>query len=218
MKSTVALVDSGVHAEHPHIVDRGGDVRAWRVASRAEGTLEVVEDPEGTDVLGHGTAAAAAILDLAPGSMVESIRVFEAESTAEFERVLIALDKVLELRPLVCNLSLGTTSTEYAEQLTSRVVKFAENDIAIVAPAFWQGLPCYPGCLEGAHGVRIDASLAREQPEQRSAGGRSDWFASPYPRELPGLPRDSNLAGVSMACANVSGYLLRRWSSRSSPE
>ena len=33
--------------------------------------------------------------------------------------------------------------------------------------------------------------------------------ASPFPRPIPGVPRERNLAGVSFAVANVTGFLAR---------
>jgi hypothetical protein len=33
--------------------------------------------------------------------------------------------------------------------------------------------------------------------------------ASPYPRDIPGVPRERNLNGVSFAVANMSGFVAR---------
>jgi hypothetical protein len=33
--------------------------------------------------------------------------------------------------------------------------------------------------------------------------------ASPFPRPIPGVPPERNLAGVSFAVANVTGFLAR---------
>ncbi len=209
MTARVALIDSGVNASHPHVVDGGGTVRSWRIEAAAGGPWSARTLDEHDDRMGHGTAAAAAILDLAPGARIDSIQVFEDGPSAVFERVLCALDHALELAPDLCNLSLGTTRDRWCTELEPRLARFVERGIPLVSPAFWRGLPSYPGCLPGCHGVREDAALERAAPEHRTVGGRQDWFASPYPRDLPGLPRSSNLAGVSMACANLSGYLLR---------
>jgi hypothetical protein len=64
--------------------------------------------------------------------------------------------------------------------------------------------------LAGCHGVLVDDSLARNEPQQRSHGDQKVWFASPHPRDLPGLPTAANLAGVSLAAANLTGYLASR--------
>jgi len=210
MSLSVALIDSGVNSGHPHIRDRQGSVRSWRVEGQTPSEFVAREVADVGDAVGHGTAAAAAILDLAPGIQVESIQIFEVGATTEFERVLCALDQALELEPDVCNLSLGTTRDLWNVQLEARIERFVERGIPLVAPVLWRGLPCYPGSLVGCAGVRVDASLERNRPELRSVGGRDDWFVSPFPRDLPGLPRESNLAGASMACANLSGVFLRR--------
>ncbi|HMA22912.1 MAG TPA: hypothetical protein VKP00_02930, partial [Gemmatimonadaceae bacterium] len=39
--------------------------------------------------------------------------------------------------------------------------------------------------------------------------GVSRFSASPYPRPIPGVPQERNLAGVSFAVANVTGFLAR---------
>ena len=57
--------------------------------------------------------------------------------------------------------------------------------------------------------VIADPNRPRAEPQLREVGGRPFWFASPYPRDLPGLPRARNLHGVSLATANVTGYLGR---------
>lgn len=214
MSPVVALIDSGVNWKHPHIQESGSQLRCWRAQLDEESRWEVVpmigSRAEQLDLLGHGTAAAAAILDLAPGSRIESIQVFHRDPTAVLDGILCALDHALVLAPDLCNLSLGTTSEESRAPLVERVARFSKQGIPLVSPSFWRNLPSYPGCLEGCTGVRIDPSLERAAPEQRKVGGRTDWFASPYPRDLPGLPRTSNLAGASMACANLSGYLAKR--------
>ncbi len=55
--------------------------------------------------------------------------------------------------------------------------------------------------------VDLHAGLERGAPELRPSGSTELWYASPHPRDLPNLPRAANLAGVSMACANLTGFL-----------
>ena len=205
MAVRIALIDSGVNLRHPHVRESGEIVAGPTLVG--EGTL----DPEAphTDVLGHGTAAAAAILDLAPGSVLYSIRVFTDRPECPFERVIAALALALEWGPRFVNMSLGTTEERWKKDLEAIGAAAAKLGIEVVSPATHGGLPSYPGSLEGFTGVIMDASLPRNRPERRASGGRTWWYASPYPRELPGLPRSANLAGVSMAAANLTGFLVR---------
>ncbi len=63
----IAVIDSGVHAAHPHV----GGV-AGGVAIRPDGSTEAGF----VDRLGHGTAVAAAIREKAPDAELFAIKVF----------------------------------------------------------------------------------------------------------------------------------------------
>lgn len=206
----IVLVDSGVHAEHPHVKEHGRVVACSTFRGPDEhGRVTRDDDAIATDALGHGTAAAAAILDLARGAELVSLRVFEREPACPFERVLAALRYALELDARFVNLSLGTTEERWRGELLDLGRAFAARGTVVVSPAAERGLPMLPGALAPYTGVLVDARLPRETPELRASGARSYWFASPYPRDLPGLARARNLAGVSMATANVTGFLAR---------
>ena len=64
---TIAVIDSGVHASHPHVggVDGGFGIRE-------DGAI----DEDYVDRLGHGTAVTAAIREKAPAARVIAIKVF----------------------------------------------------------------------------------------------------------------------------------------------
>jgi subtilisin family serine protease len=63
----IAVIDSGVHASHPHVRGIAGGI-----AVREDGTLH--EDY--VDRLGHGTAVTAAICEKAPNAEILAIKVF----------------------------------------------------------------------------------------------------------------------------------------------
>ena len=63
----IAVVDSGVHADHPHVRGVAGGV-----GIREDGTLH----DDFVDRLGHGTAVAAAIREKAPDADILAIKVF----------------------------------------------------------------------------------------------------------------------------------------------
>jgi len=54
---------------------------------------------------------------------------------------------------------------------------------------------CSPDCRDEYRTCRID--------------GVHVFRASGYPREIPGVPRERNLSGISFAVANVTGLLAR---------
>ncbi len=205
MTVRVALVDSGVNAEHPHV---RGHIVTPGPSVDFEG--ELVLGTNTGDVLGHGTAAAAAILEHAPEIELYSIRVFEASAACPFTSILRALEHAIDAGCQFVNLSLGTTDDQWSDQVEELIAKAQVSGTQLIAPAAFRGLPSYPGCMRGVLGVLMDATLPREAPEERLNGDRNYWYASPYPRDLPNLPRSANLAGISMACANLTGILAGR--------
>ncbi len=198
----VAVIDSGVNLDHPHI--RGvGDVIAGPTVNGDGAALESV------DQLGHGTAVTAAILDLAPRATVYSVRCFVDTFDCPFEDVLHAIDVALEWGADWINLSLGTTSPEYIPQLVASIERARDAGACLVAPASAGGLPSYPGSLEGTVPVIVDPNIPREAPVEREIHGRRYWFASPHPRAIEDVPREANWSGISFATANVTGALAR---------
>ncbi|MEC9476139.1 MAG: S8 family serine peptidase [Planctomycetota bacterium] len=206
MTRTIALLDSGVNESHPHILGHGEVIHGPVL----DGCGEWIDDPEPGDQLGHGTCAAAAILDLAPGSTIYSLKIFRHEPSCPFEELLIALDHAISQEVDWINLSLGTTRPSRASDLESMLARANAQGISVVAPAAIGELACFPGALPGCQGVLVDESLERSLPQQRAHGDQQFWFASPCPRDLPGLPPAANLSGVSLAAANLTGYLASR--------
>src|ERR1700730_7207016 len=80
----IAVIDSGVHAGHPHV----GGV-AGGVAIRDDGTL----DDDFVDRLGHGTAVAAAIREKAPGSDLLAVKVFWRTLATSVTELVPAIDE-----------------------------------------------------------------------------------------------------------------------------
>jgi len=205
----VVVIDSGVDAMHPALRGR------CRVVAGPSFHAGGVDDPTGggSDLLGHGTAVAATIVQfLEPGGDVEltSLRVFGDSPTCDFTAVLHALQHALSLSPVLVNLSLGTTSLRHREALTSWLLAARERGSRLVAPASYGGLPCDPGNLAGVEAVVSDPNVLPMLPELRPHGGRLLWFASPLPpRDAEGLRR-LTARGDSLATACVTGWLLRR--------
>ena len=200
----IALIDSGVRLDHPHIRPLPG--ASLRVLL---GPVIGAPDSPQCDQLGHGTAVAAAILDLAPAARILSIQLFRDRPTSAFPHVLEALHAALAADVSLINLSLGTTDPSHADALSEIVSQCVARSIRLIAPADSGGLASYPGVLPGVDGVYADPSLDRAAPIRRPHQGRPFWFASPFPRSLPGLDRSRNLSGVSFAVANVTAFLAQ---------
>ncbi|MEE9393660.1 MAG: S8 family serine peptidase [Planctomycetota bacterium] len=194
----VAILDSGINPTHSHLSP---------AHSLEFGRGFVDGDESQLDTNGHGTAVAAAILDLCPNVHLISVKIFDEDLSCSADRLVEALEYALTLSPRVdfVNLSLGSPRLEAAESFRQVLAKCAPTKI--VAPATLGGVPSYPGALDGAIAVVDDLSRDRAQPQRKEWQGRTFWYASPYPRSLPGLSRARNLSGISFATANITGYL-----------
>ena len=198
---TVAVIDSGVNPDHPHVAGVAGGV--W---------IELSGDASGdfVDRLGHGTAVFAAIQEKAPGAELFAVRVFDDSLKTSVRGLVAAIDWAVEHCARVVNLSLGTLREEHAEALDGAVGRLAEAGGVVVAAAEADGRRWWPGSLPSAVGVVMDADCPRDCVEVRGwAGGGRVVAASPYPRPIPGVPVERNLKGISFAVANVTGMLAR---------
>ena len=106
---TVAVIDSGVEAGHPAV---GGKLRASKRVELlgSDGQPEVVEDPSGIDVVGHGTACAGIIHALAPEADLVSIRVLGPDNRGKGGAFAAALEWAIDAGASVVNLSLSSRS------------------------------------------------------------------------------------------------------------
>ena len=191
----VAVIDSGVHASHPHV----GGV-AGGVGINADGS----EHDDYVDRLGHGTAVTAVIREKAPAAEIFIIKVFDRELAATGIALVAACRRAIRERVDIVNLSLGTTNPEHAAALSEVIAELKHTGALIVAAGEQEGVRWLPGSLEGVCSVTLDWSLDRN--EIRSTGPMS-YGASGYPRPIPGLPVERNLKGLSFAVANVTGVL-----------
>lgn len=195
---TVAVIDSGVEREHPAI--GGRLVRSVRVELDGEDAA-IVED-DGTDVVGHGTAAAGIVHGIAPGASLVSIRVLGPDNRGKGIAFLAALDWAIDAGVSVVNLSLSSKSEAlFADfhaladrayfanvllvsavnnvpgpsypSLFAAVVSVAAHDVR--DPLVWFYNPA-PPVEFGAHGLDVDVAWRN--------GGRSmvtgNSFAAPH--------------------------------------
>ena len=110
----VAIVDSGVDADHPLV---GGALRRAVWAELGGDGRVTVEEDRGGDVSGHGTACAGIIHALAPACELTSVRVLGADLTGGGDALVAGLRWAVCERHHVINLSLSTTKAQFAEAL-----------------------------------------------------------------------------------------------------
>jgi subtilisin family serine protease len=197
----VAVVDSGVHGDHPHV----GGIQGG-VGFMADGRVV----PDHVDQLGHGTAVAAAVREKAPAVEVYAVRVFHDELSTSARALVKAIDWATERGTRLINLSLGTPNPAHEAELAAAVARADAAGSIVVSAAEQDGRPAWPGILDDSVGVLLDWSVDRDALRlTRDHRGGAALAASGYPRPIPGIPPKKNLAGISFSVANVTGVLAR---------
>lgn len=194
----VAIVDSGVHAQHPHVGGVAGGVAI---------------DPDGNasddylDRLGHGTAVAGAIREKAPAAELYAVRVFDRTLKTHVRSLVAAIEWAIRRQVHIVNLSLGTANPAHEALLADAVAQAQSAGVVIVAARDDGGTRWLPGCLTGVLSVRADAACPRDTFQREPDADAVVFRTSPYPRPIPGIPPERNLNGISFAVANMSGFL-----------
>jgi hypothetical protein len=168
----IAIIDSGVHADHPH------------VAGIAGGVAIVGDDL--LDRLGHGTAVAGAIRENAPDAKIYAVKVFDRRLSTTSDNVIRALQWCVENEMDVVNLSIG---------LKNGVGQVPDLPLVVTVP----------DSVPQAILVLPDENCPRDRFYYRDG----IFYASPYPRPIPGIPPQRNLNGASFAVANMTGFVAR---------
>ena len=196
----IAVIDSGVHAAHPHI----GGV-AGGVAIDESGR----EHDDYVDRLGHGTAVAAAIKEKAPDAEIYAVRVFDRALSTSVATLVRAIDWAARSGIHVANLSLGTSRPEHEPVLREAVARGRAAGLIIVSARDDEGVRWLPGCLPGVVPVQLDWSCPRDAFRSATIDGATVFRASGFPRPIPGVAPDRNLHGISFAVANMTGFVGR---------
>ena len=194
----VGVIDSGIHAGHPHI---------GAVAAGANFAGEGNIDDDTVDRLGHGTAVAAAIQDLVPAVHVCPLKVFDRALDTSVEALVAAIDwAAAHALPLV-NLSLGTSDGSRAARLADAVGRAHEAGVVIVAAGSDRGVDWLPGTLDLDGVIRVELDWAYPRGSHTVAGSPAAPVLRTcgYPRPIPGVDPERNLKGLSFAVANVTG-------------
>lgn len=197
----VAIIDSGVHAEHPHV---GGVIGGIGIDD-----LGATHD-DYIDRLGHGTAVAAAIREKAPEAEIFAIKVFDRELAATGQALVAACEHALTIHAHIVNLSLGTRNVDYEAALADVVGRLHESGAIVIAAGEQGGVRWLPGSLAGVWAVQLDWLVPRDTCRIDRLNRQGAAFrATGFPRPIPGVPPGRNLRGLSFAVANVAGTVAR---------
>jgi subtilisin len=164
---TVAIIDSGVEPDHPAV--GGRLIRSLRVEPGGDGP-RVVDDPEASDLVGHGTACAGIIHEIAPGAALVSIRVLGADNRAGGPAFAAALGWAIEQRFGVVNLSLSSRSEAMVERFHELADEAYFANTLLVAAANNVVGASYPSLFAAVVSVAA-----------HDAGDADVWFYNPSP-------------------------------------
>jgi subtilisin len=156
----VAIIDSGVDAQHPAVGPLAAAV-AVEVDETAPDGVRVVEDDRG-DLVGHGTACAGIIRGLAPDVTLYSVRVLGANLKGRGSAFHAGVRWALEQGITVLNLSLSSKSEQWFapfHELTDEA--YFSNAVLVCAANNMPG-PTYPSQFASVLSV---AAVPGDEPE-----------------------------------------------------
>lgn len=100
----VAIIDSGIEVAHPAL---NGISLADDITVSCDGVNLRIEDGDGTDVYGHGTAIASLLLREAPGIEIGSFRALDSSNQARSFVIAECVNQAIERGYQVINCSFG---------------------------------------------------------------------------------------------------------------
>ncbi len=201
----VAVLDSGVDGKHPVFASQ---LRAqFDVVTDRMGSRCVKAQP--TDGIGHGTACAGIVLQLAPEAEIYSVKVIGSDSRGTADQLVAGLTFALDQGYDVINMSLGTTDARITARLGALTDRAFYEGRIIVAAANNQGRTAYPAQFSSVLSVNMegfdDATVVRYD-----YGGPIELSARGVYVEAPAPGGGSQLfTGTSFACPHVTGLLAR---------
>ena len=185
----VAVIDSGIDAEHPAV---GGHLGGYVVLT--DGLLGLLHDtePHG-DSYGHGTVCAGIIRSVAPGCELYSVKVLGSRLTGRGTTFAAGLRWAIENGMDVCNVSMGTTRKIFFAALHDLADKAYFRNTVLVTAANNMPAPSFPSLyssvVSGASHDGKDPYLFYYNPRRRLRRGPA-WLG-PLPG---GALRDKQLA------------------------
>ncbi|MDQ1697529.1 MAG: hypothetical protein QOJ03_2882 [Frankiaceae bacterium] len=203
----VAVVDSGIDADHPMV----GGVQGWAAFRADEATPSgvVCHEMEHADLVGHGTACAGVIRSIAPDCDLLSVRVLGERLSGRGAVFAAGLRWALDSGAHVVNCSLSTNRTNYADLF---------HDIADAAAHAGVVVVCAVNNVEGTSLPATFASVISVAAHEGRDPMR--WDANPKPPVDFGAPGiEVEVAwrgggtivttGNSFAAPHIAGHVAR---------
>jgi subtilisin family serine protease len=197
----VALIDSGVNAQHSHVGFLAGGVS---FAVTANG--EVRESGDYADRLGHGTALAGILRAKAPQVELYAVKIFTDRLATSIAVLEAALLWGVQQNMKILSLSLGTTNPDHRERLLEVVAQANAAGTLLVASSPPGRADILPAALPGVIGVAGDDRCGWGE-HRYIADDPIPLRAHPCPRPLPSPAQARNFRGHSFASAHLSAVL-----------
>jgi subtilisin family serine protease len=202
----VAVLDSGVDGTHPAF---DGRVKAQFDVVTDRMGVRCVPAATMTDSIGHGTACAGIILQVAPEAELTSIKVIGTEARGTADQLICALAFALEQGFDVINMSLGTTDERITRRLSVLTDRAFYDGRIIVAAANNLGQVAFPAHFSAVLAVAMEGfddpeTLRYDLGTPVEVGARGVYV------EAPAMGGGTQLfTGTSFACPHVSGMVAR---------
>ncbi len=136
----VAVIDSGIDAEHPAV---GGRVSGY--VAITDGPLGLLHETEPhEDSYGHGTACAGIIRSIAPECELYSVKVLGARLTGRGTTFAAGIQWAIENGMDVANVSMGTTKKNFFALLHDLADKAYFKNTVLVTAANNMPVPSFP--------------------------------------------------------------------------
>ena len=135
----IAVIDTGVDPDHPLLAERlvagfdliDGDTDATDEANWADDDGDGLID----EAYGHGTFIAGIIAQVAPGALIQPIRVLDADGRADLYMVIDAIDLAIEMDADVINMSFGLVGKHKSRAMDDALKRAQKAGIVVVAAA-----------------------------------------------------------------------------------
>ena len=201
---SVAIVDSGIDAEHPDLIGKVEE----SVEARLDNKRIVFDTSTSGDSAGHGTACAGIIAKIAPDVRLHSIKVLGSAGLGDGQAFLAGLEYCIKQRYRVINLSLGTTKPQFFSPLHDLLDRAYQAGCIVVAAANNLPHPSFPSVFSSS----LISVIKSEETDPLNFGFhfgevieltapgvniRTAWLGNGY----------RTLTGNSFACPHIVGVI-----------
>lgn len=203
----VAVLDSGIDAEHP-LVGSVAEHVAVTIDADAPGGVSIELGPH-DDLYGHGTACAAIIRALAPEVELISVRVLGLTLKGSSTAFAAGLEWCIDHAVSIASLSLSTSNPNQAERFHQLVDRAAFRRMLLVSAMNNERKLTIPSEYAGVFSVACGPGTDRER-FWCNPSGPAEWGACGLDVEVAWKGGTTTRAsGNSFAAPVIAGHLAR---------